>query len=318
MADESVLNGVAAEGEDQTAESFYDFEAETTKVSDLVKKVEVLEREKVELVKENEEVKEKVRKWEKEVLELRSEKEKMEELVKKAGEDGKVVDAIAGRAADLETEVSRLQHDLVSAMSEGDEANAELREMKKELEEKKLSVGKLEREKKLMKEGFLAEIEEVKKAKAVVEAKVGELEGKIKGIEEEPEAKLVLKESEISVLKNKVAEWEASVSSSASELHKEKAERKALEEALKTSEAKVSELEAKLTQLQKKVKEAERVVSGIKETTVEAVNGVVDRDAVLVDEGSNKGTINLQWAVGAGATAVVVGGIICLLYTRRR
>ncbi|KAL9688529.1 hypothetical protein QQ045_032951 [Rhodiola kirilowii] len=90
---------------------------------------------------------------------------------------------------------------------EDKEKEKELGEIKKNLEEKKLSVGNLEKVKESMKEGFLGEIEEVKKAKAVVEAKVGELEIKIKGIEKEAKATLVLKESEISVLKNKADEW---------------------------------------------------------------------------------------------------------------
>ncbi|CAM8946647.1 unnamed protein product [Rhodiola kirilowii] len=317
MADESLVNGVAAEEEDQEEVS----EMASSKVALLMMKVEGLEREKAELEKENEEVKEKTRKWEEEALWLKSEKEKMEESVKKAEEDGKALAAIAGRAADLETEVSRLQHDLVSAMSEGDEANAELQKTKKTLEENKLSAGELEKEKELMKARFLSDIEEVKKAKAVVEANVSELESKIKGIREEAKAELAVKECELSTSKKKVAELEAAVADDWSELHKEKGENKALQEALKTSEAKVTELETKLIQLQKKVEEAEKAISELKVNTSEAVNGVVDRDAelyIMRVKGHLKGSVNLQWAVVAGATAFVIGGITCLHYARKR
>lgn len=164
MTDESLVNGVAAaEGEAPATESLYNFETTTTKVSDLVKEVEVLEREKVQLIKENEEVKEKVQKLGEEVLGLTSDKEKMEELVEKA-EYGKTLGVITGRAADLKTEVLRLQHDLLSAMSEGDDANKELLMVKKALEESKLKAAELEKEKELIKERFLGETEEVKKA----------------------------------------------------------------------------------------------------------------------------------------------------------
>uniref|UniRef100_A0A7N0TYM5 Uncharacterized protein n=1 Tax=Kalanchoe fedtschenkoi TaxID=63787 RepID=A0A7N0TYM5_KALFE len=168
MADDSLVDDGAAE--DQTAESFYDFETSTSKVSDLVKKVEALERERSELVKENNEVKERVKKWEEEVLGLKSEKERMQEVVKKTEEERKALAAIASRAADLETEVSRLQHDLVSAISDGDESNAELREVRKALEEKKASLNKLEKEKEATEESFVNEVAGAKKAKTLVEA----------------------------------------------------------------------------------------------------------------------------------------------------
>ena len=51
--------------------------------------------------------------------------------MEEAEERKKALDAVAARASQLETEVSRLQHDLIAAMSEGEEANGEITELKK-------------------------------------------------------------------------------------------------------------------------------------------------------------------------------------------
>ncbi|KAJ0112616.1 hypothetical protein Patl1_00669 [Pistacia atlantica] len=50
-----------------------------------------------------------------------------------AEENPKVFESIAARAVELETEVLRLQHDLITVMSEGDEASAKVVELKKSL-----------------------------------------------------------------------------------------------------------------------------------------------------------------------------------------
>ncbi|XP_031257317.1 peroxisomal and mitochondrial division factor 2 [Pistacia vera] len=107
---ETILNGVAStETENQTAESFYDL-GQDNKIAELTRKTEALEE-------ENREMKERIKKL---TIEIEG-----------SEEDKRVFESIAARAVELETEVSRLQHDLITAMSEGDEASAEVAELKR-------------------------------------------------------------------------------------------------------------------------------------------------------------------------------------------
>ncbi|KAK9284375.1 hypothetical protein L1049_023546 [Liquidambar formosana] len=343
MADETIVNGVASVGDDRTAENFYDFdrESDTSKVSDLIRKIEALEQEKLELVRKNEETREMIKKSTVEIEGLRSGEAKMKERlgemereIERSESDKKALEAVAARAMELETEVSRMQHDLISAMSDGDEANAEVKELKRMLEEKGLSIESLEREK----ERLEIVVEEAKKAKAMSDSKVRELEKRIEDmkeresdgksekvrVEEEAKARNEEKEREICGLKKGIEKLESAIAKSALELEKSMKEKKemeglknGLEEALRFSEAKVKEMESKMIQLQQEVKEAEKVISGLKEKTIDAINGpaTIATRALWDDEGKG---LKLQWPIMAAGGTIVVAAVVCYLHYGRR
>lgn len=319
MADETAMNGV----DDQGAESFYDAD----QTAELSRKVETLEQEKLKLVKENEETKERIKKLTVEIEKLRSDeaelKEKVKDLEKEiqgSEEDKRALGAIAARAAELETEVSRLQHDLITAMAEGDSATKEVAELKGELGEKGAKIESLEND-----------VESLKTAKAESEIRVRELERKIgvlevketeersKRIRAEEEVRervegLEEQERQIAELKKVVVELEALVSDNGVEAEKWGKERVSVEAALRDSEERVKAMESKFNLLQKEVDAAETVLREVKNNTVRVVNGAVDE---VFNGGGEKG-LNLQWPVVAGSAIVAGAAVICVLYGRRR
>ncbi|XP_031268107.1 peroxisomal and mitochondrial division factor 2-like [Pistacia vera] len=134
----------------------------------------------------------------------------------------------------------------------GDEASAEVVELKKSLGEKGVKL-----------EGIEKEIDRLKSEKVDSEKKVRELErkvGTLEGreleeksksvrVEEEMREKIDDKEREISGFKKKVNVME-------SELDKWIVEKKSMEGSLKESESKSKEMEAKITELEKEIDEA--------------------------------------------------------------
>ncbi|GLU04008.1 hypothetical protein SLE2022_211750 [Rubroshorea leprosula] len=99
---------------------------------------------------------------------MKSGLEDMKRELDQSDDDEKLLESIAARAVELESEGAKLQHDLINAMSEGEEANVKVGKLKKELGEKRLKIEDLERE-----------IESLKKAKADCEKNevVGEEDG---------------------------------------------------------------------------------------------------------------------------------------------
>ncbi|GKV15481.1 hypothetical protein SLEP1_g26268 [Rubroshorea leprosula] len=277
MADSTIING---EVDDQSVEDFFDADQREneSKVSQLTRKVEALESEKGELIRENTEIKEKIKELTLEVDLLKGEEqqmkarlEDMERELDQSDDDKKLLDSIAARAVDLESEVARLQHDLINAMNEGEEANVEVGKLKKELREKGLKIEDLERG-----------IESLKKAKAESEKKmrelerkmgvleVREMEGKSKKLraEEEIRDRIDEREREISVFKKKVEELEIVVKETGVELQKWETEKQTIERELRESENKARAMEGKILQLQNEVEEAEKVIVDLKEREV--------------------------------------------------
>ncbi|XP_062105762.1 peroxisomal and mitochondrial division factor 2-like [Humulus lupulus] len=319
MAEETAMNGV----DDQATENFYD----SDQTAELSRKVEILEQEKLKLAGENEETKEKIKKLTIEIEKGRSDeselKERLREMEKEIEsfeEDKKALGAIAARAADLETEVSRLQHDLITAMSEGGAASAEVEELKRVLREKEAKIGSIE-----------SEVESLKTTKAESEKRVRELERKIGVLEmkeieekskrvraeEEMREQMEEQERQIVELKKVAVDLESLVSDSGAEAEKWVMERVTIEAALKESVEKAKAMEAKVHYLQKEVEKAETVVREVKDKTVKVVNGAVDD---LYNGREEKG-LNLQWPVVAGsAGAAIVAGaaVLYVLYGRRR
>ncbi|KAJ4729049.1 peroxisomal and mitochondrial division factor 2-like [Melia azedarach] len=287
MAESTVANGV----EDQTAENFFDPDQDNH-VTELTKEMESLEL-------ENQEMKERIKK-------LTIEMEGSEE-------DKRVFESIAARAVELETEVSRLQHDLVTAMSEGEEATAEVAELKKVLAENGVKL-----------EGLEKEVDGLKKDKAESEKKVRELERKVGllevremeerskrlRVEEEMREKLDDKEKEISGFRKKVDDLEG-------ELDKWKSEKNSVEQTLKESESKSDAMEEKILQLQKEIEEAEKVISELKDNTIDGLNGSA-RDLKLDGyEGEKTKDFNWQLPVVAVTAAAAIAAA-CICYVKHR
>ncbi|CAN6571230.1 unnamed protein product [Malus baccata var. baccata] len=311
---------------DDQAEDFFDAD----QAAGLGRKVEDLEREKLELQRENKETKEKIQELTAEIEKLKSsEKETKErlremELEIERTEEGKdVLESVANRAMELETEVARLQQDLISAMAEGEDANHEVAELKRELEEKGEKIDSLEKE-----------VESLKKAKADSEKRVRELERKIGvlevketeekskkiRVEEEMRERLDEKESELILFKKKVEDLESVVAKNSAELGKRVNERVNVEAALKESEDKCRAMEMKMGQLQKDVMDAEKVITGLKERTLEAINGTANEMKEIL-EGGETGSKGLSLPVVAGTTGVVVAAaaaVVYVLYVRQR
>jgi tropomyosin-2 len=320
MADEMVINGVASDGvDDQTGESFYDLDQRgdnDARVLDLSKKIESLELEKQQLVRENAETKERIKKLTAEVEELKNDdawkKEKlgeMEKEIERSDEGKKALEAIAARAVELETEVSRLQHDLISAMSEVEEGNKEVIELKREVES--LKNEKLESEKR---------VRELERKVGVLEVKEIEEKSKKVRIEEEMREKIDEKEREIGGFRKKVEDLESLIANKGVELEKWMREKLGLEALVRGSEEKAKSMESKVFGLQKEMEEAEKVISGLKEKAVDAINGSVNGIRARDIGGENKG-LKLDWPVvaagssGAIAFAAALGYVI---YVRRR
>ncbi|KAJ7960681.1 peroxisomal and mitochondrial division factor 2-like [Quillaja saponaria] len=332
MADDKVINGLASDGvDDQTADDFYDTNQREIDVkgSELNQKIEALERKKIELAKENSEMEDKVKKLMVEIqglkhdeAEMKERLREMEEEVERSQDAKKASEVIAARAAELETELSRLQHDLISTRSEAEESRAEVVELKRVLGEKGTKVENLKRE-----------VEELKQAKAENEKKLRDLERKAGileareieekskkiRVEEEMRERIDEKEKEISGFKKKVDEFNTVISNNRTALEKWVHENVKLEEALGKSEEKTRTMESKVVQLQEQVVEAEKVITALKETAVEAVNGTVNNITRSID-GEEKG-LKLQWpVVAAGSTGAIVAAaaVIYVCYGRSR
>lgn len=324
MADEAIVNGAS----DPEVENPHraDRSGTDSEVNDLTLKLKLLELEKFNLSRENDEAKERVGELVAEIEKLRSEDgemraklEKMEREVE-LGEEGKrAMESIVKRAMDLEIEVSRLQHDLISAMSDADEANKEVAELRSAAEEKGRRIEGLERE-----------VDGLKNGRAESDIRVRELERKIGALEvRESEArsekvraerelreKVEEKEREISGLKEKIGDLEARIVKVLSELQSSKNEKMGAEDALKKSEEKAKEMESKLVELQGELEQAEKVIGGLRDKTAETINGRREIVDAIEDKGSK-----LQWpVVAAGSTGaiVVAAAVAYVCYGRRQ
>jgi tropomyosin-2 len=103
------------------------------------------------------------------------------------------------------------------------------------------------------------------------------------------------------------------------ELEKWMREKLGLEALVRESEEKAKSVELKFFGLQKEVEEAEKVISGLKEKAVDAINGSVDGIRARVG-GENKG-LNLDWpVVAAGSTGAIAfaAAVAYVIYVRRR
>ncbi|KAK4787814.1 hypothetical protein SAY86_011647 [Trapa natans] len=322
MADEPAINGV----EDRDAEDFFDAENEA-KIDELTQKLKFLELERADLVRGSDESKERIQELLVEIERLKSESavsvdkiERMEKEIELAEEGQRAMDYVVKRAAELETEVSRLQHDFVSAMSEGEQSNKEIAELKTLEEEKGKRVDRLEKE-----------IVFLKKDKAESEMKVRDLERKIgilevretEGkseklrVEMELKEKIGEKEKEIGELKYKIESLESLVKREALQLEKWKKEKSCADNAVKEWQKKATEMESKLLDLQGDLEGAEKVISEMKERAAETINGTINGLRGITDA-DDKGW-KVQWpllAVGSTGAVAVVAAMAYICYAR--
>ena len=329
---EIIINGVEL---DQMGESSYDLDQPgdsgnyDARVSEL--KIESLESKKLRMVKFNSESKERVKKLSLEIKELQNDnalkKEKLKEMEKEIEwfrEVLNTLELVAKRAVELETEVSRMQHDLISTMSESEEANKEASELKRALGEKGERVEGLEREvESLKKEKLESEkrVRELERKVGVLEMKEIEDKSKKVRIEEEMREKIDEKEREIDGFRKKVQELESVVVKKGAELEKWMREKLGLEESLKESDEKAKVTESMMLGLKKEVEEAEKVISGLKEKAAEAINGSVNGVREFVVEGEKNSGLKLDWPVVAGSTVAIASAAAAaayVIYARRR
>ncbi|CAN1850943.1 Xyloglucan endotransglucosylase protein 1 [Linum perenne] len=311
MADEKT-NGVASTEEVEDQESVT-IESSADDVSSgeakMRSKIEALERENGTLAEENGGFKDQISKLKEEIESLKSEEEvmmqRLEELeneLEDSDESKRTMDSIAERAGELESEVARLQRDLIASMNQGDESSTEIVELRKVL-------GDLE-----------VKLEEAKKEKAENEKRVRELERKVGILEmkeiEEKSKKIRLEEENRDRISEKEAEI-AKMKKRVEELEKELATKKTdLEEELKVSEDRTREMESKMVELQKEAEEAEKMVVGLKQKAFESVNG-------FDSDGDDDKELGLQWpplvVIGSTGAVVAVAAVAAyLVYARRQ
>ncbi|WCJ43509.1 Peroxisomal and mitochondrial division factor 2 [Euphorbia peplus] len=291
MADDNTIaNGLEFQNDDSAPETFYDPDQRGDNDTKLNVKVEVLEQEKRSLITENEQFKDQILHFEAEIESLRSEASKvkqtmfeMEKESQESKDDKKALDVIAHRAQQLETEVVRLQHDLISAMSAAEDASSEVMVMKRLLGEKELLLEELKREK-----------EEREINVRVLEKKIGELE--VREVEERSDKVRVEVE-----MRGKLDEKEKEVAE-----YKEK---------LQSTEEKLSEMEGLISEMQKKVEEAEISIGGLKERSMETVNGVEGDSSRKETKGLNVDMPVL--VVGLTGAFLATAAVVYVHYSRR-
>lgn len=326
MADEVFISG-AINGDDQTNENFYDLDRENDiKIAELTRKVGVLEQEKADLIREYDGVKQRVEKLTAESEEMKSDKDEMEKKleemmreIERSESDKKALDVIGARAVELETEVSRLQHDLISASSEADEANAEVMQLKRILEEKELRVENLEKEKGLIEkekgenESRLRDLEEKIRVMEVKESKTNE--EKIK-IEQETKEKIDEKEREISNLKSDIEELKASIEHlKMQQKQDEEMRSNELKEALRKCNEKAQYTESALDQALEEARELKVASKTLQDTQYEGVNGIAsDSDTGDVEERP----LGFKWQVAIFTGAITAAAAVCYLRYRRQ
>ncbi|KAI4385075.1 hypothetical protein MLD38_003139 [Melastoma candidum] len=272
MADEIVINGIGREAAH-----------DDSRVVELRGQVKSLELEKAELARGNEEAEQKNHELVNEIKRLKGEgdtmRAKIEEMrmeIELVEEGRRAMDSIMKRAVDLETEVSRLQHDLVSAMHEVEVVNKDAVKLRRTLAEKEKKVGGLE-----------VEVETLKKGKSESESKARELERKVGDLaaresewerekvrsETELRGRLEDKEGLVSLYKKKVETLEAELGKSKAELEQVRKDKSIVGDSLKESEEMVKKLEKEMMGLQSDLSVAESAVMGMKEKARDAVGG---------------------------------------------
>ncbi|KAL6553832.1 hypothetical protein OROMI_019505 [Orobanche minor] len=282
MADETVINGEFSD--DRMVEISGD-EA-STKIPGLITKIFDLERENAKTILENEGYKKQIEELKTSIKDLSTEIVELKNQVEKAESESKSLAAVADRAAELEAEVSRLHHDLVSAMSDLLESTAELSELKKDLE------GAEQREKEKD-----AKLEAVGKERDLLLSKVSSLRNESEG-----------KEKELRGLKKSIHDLEIAVESG-----------KSLEKLKNELEKEIEKMKVQFSILQSSLKEKESMICELERKVV--AYGVLSRDDLIKSEKKIiiGGLKQNDWMLvgGSAVAAFVVMGVVSYLHARK-
>ncbi|KAE8694363.1 putative Phy rapidly regulated 1 [Hibiscus syriacus] len=279
----TMANPETVNGEVETTEEFH--ETGEGKISELLNKLEALKSEKLKLTHENKRMKEKMNKLNQEVDHLHSREEEMRQDIDDWDEDTSFLESIATRSADLEIEVTRLQHDLITSMREVGEAKQEVTELKNGLEEKTLVIERLRSEiSELIKDKVKAE-----KRGRELETKIGLLEVRVK--EERGKKTRVQDEMEerMTELKKKIQDLEDEVAQTNHKLKRSKQVKRQCQE-------KVMGLEKKMLEFQ----------DTLDQNTIEAALSGKVKDIGCKDKGLNVPIM----AAGMVAAVVVVAAVV--------
>ncbi|KAL6570757.1 hypothetical protein OROGR_000307 [Orobanche gracilis] len=289
MADETVMDG---EFFDDRMVEISGNEA-STKISGLITKIFDLERENAKTILENEGYNNQIEELKTSIEELSTEIVELKKQVEKAESESKSMAAVADRAAELEAEVSRLQHDLVSAMSDLQESSAELSKLKKDLE------GVEEREKEQD-----AKLEAFGKERDLLLSKVEKLEGVESSLRNESKGK----EKELRGLKKSIHELEMAVESG-----------KSLEKLKNELEKEIEKMKVQFSILQSNLKEKKSMICELERK--ERAHGVLSGDDLI--KGEKKiiigGLKQNDWLLvgGSAVAAFVVVGVVSYLHARK-
>lgn len=107
MADETMINGEFSDA--QSVEITGD--DDSTKIAGLTQKISDLERENGKIIRQNEDYRQKIEELKASIEELSSENAEGKKEVEELQSENRTLGSEAARAAELETEVSRLQHE---------------------------------------------------------------------------------------------------------------------------------------------------------------------------------------------------------------
>ncbi|KAL1336936.1 hypothetical protein AAHE18_10G098500 [Arachis hypogaea] len=228
----------------------------------------------------------------------------------------KATSAIAARAAELETELARLQHDSISDMKVAEETMAEAAALRKLLLEMESKVKLLEREVEFLKKDKSKSKEKIRD----LEKKIGALEkkdvderNKWTRVEEELRQKIQEMEKEVLKLGQKNKEVESFANSKRSDMEEWIKKKLSLQEALKKFEEREKSLELFVARLKVEAGVVENVIRGLNQK-VDTVNGVVNGDGVIARVEKGIKGLNVQWPVVVAGSTVVAATVVIWFY----
>ncbi|KAG9447564.1 hypothetical protein H6P81_013692 [Aristolochia fimbriata] len=306
MEDERVVNG--AEAVDEPAADGVlgkDVNVEMNdEVSNLKHKNEVL-------AKENSAQSEKIMRMTLEIegfnknkSEMEQRLELMEKEIEQSEKDKRILESVAARAADLETEVVRLQHDLVSSMSESEENAAEVSELKflceglrRSHQEKDSKIGDLEKTKAEME----IRIRTLEENLSVVDAQK-------KNIQEEATAK----EEKIRLLSLKIDEMSIDLKKLQEKTGKHYDLKLKVDQLLKE----LNDLKAKNSKIENQKADFEKKALELEQEKLESKDRVLELERGLQLQ---RECTNFSWPVAAALTGTVAAtGMLYLAYANKR
>ncbi|KAF3664395.1 putative protein MEI2-like 2-like [Capsicum annuum] len=294
MADDTVTNGEVFD--DASVEIAVDETADASAKTSvaLKQKISALEQEKTQLLHENDVIKQRIGKLKSSIEESESEKKELQVKTDKFESENKALGSVAARAHELEGEVSKLQHDLITAMNDLEGSNKELSGVKSALE----GLKSMENEKSV-------KLDAVESERNLLLTKLEKLEASGNNQKEEVEGK----EEEIRGLKKHIEELEGLVVNN-EEWEKEKKELHMVKEEL---EKRVKDMIEKAAALEKKLVEKERIIT--ERLADSNINGIPIGDDKV---GFFGGEVNFPLVAGSSLVAVAVVGVIWYLRYGRK